>query len=153
MRFARLTNWLGDRREVMQSSKRSRIGNMTTSTSASTLVGRQRRTISPAGLQFGGDPHACAAKLPLLTDVFDKTDAFDLAALSRLCSDLKINVLVIKDKDGIWDKEPEWLRSLPVLAANRYARIVGIGPEWRAQPSPALESHSSAKPGSPTSAR
>jgi hypothetical protein len=86
------------------------------------------------GAEFGGSPQACADKLPLIAALFDDPEAYNLAGVSRVCRDLNINFLVIKDHDAIWDNEPKWLKGLPVLAANTHARIVAVAPEPRGQP-------------------
>lgn len=78
------------------------------------------------GAQFGGDPHACARDLPALTSLFADGDAFDVNRVIELCRSLKVKALVVKDKDGIWDRPPAWLRTLPVIAENAHARIVEI---------------------------
>ncbi len=78
------------------------------------------------GTQFGGDPSACAKDLPLLTDLFANENAFDLKGVSELCHTLHIRALLIKDKDGIKDREPAWLRSLPVIVENTHVLIVQI---------------------------
>jgi hypothetical protein len=86
----------------------------------------------------------------LLANLFDDPNAFDLSAVTKLCTDLKIGALVIKDKDGILSRQPVWLNSLPVLAVNAHARIVKAPGDRRAPTSNALDLYRSPAAGAAT---
>ncbi|MFL6451411.1 MAG: hypothetical protein ACJ746_27600 [Bryobacteraceae bacterium] len=110
---------------------------------------RQTAAYDPScGAQFGGDPKACAQMFPALADLFADSTALDLKGVTELCNTLSIRALVIKDKDGIWNREPTWLRSLPVIVENAYARIVKIPADQRVQASSARAIHRSPVTGS-----
>jgi hypothetical protein len=109
---------------------------------------------SSCGAQFGGDPAACVRDFPSLAELFADPDAYDLKGVTDLCNGLRIRALVIKDKDGIWTKQPPWLQNFPVIAANAHVRIIEIPAVSRAQASSAVAIHRSTRPGTmPTVSR
>lgn len=89
-------------------------------------AGRQAAAdTSKCGAGFGGDAAACAPIHSRLQDLFAGREADP----DRICRDLSIDILVVKDTDGIWKCRDSWVWTRKPILANNYVRVFAASKE------------------------
>ena len=78
---------------------------------------------SGCGVVFGGDPSLCARVIGPLNELFDKPDAVQADGVDRICRDLGVDALVVKDTDKVWADGHGWVWKKRPDLANDYARV------------------------------
>jgi hypothetical protein len=79
------------------------------------------------GVVFGGDASMCANRIGIIRDLFEKPKAFEASGIDRVCRQLSIDVLIVKDTDPVWRENESWIWKRKPLLSNGYARAFDCG--------------------------
>lgn len=79
------------------------------------------------GVVFGGVTTLCREIIGPIRDFFEKPGAVAADRVERVCKDLSINALIVKDTDPVWADSNSWVWKQQPLITNRYARAFVCG--------------------------
>lgn len=78
---------------------------------------------------FGGPPALCPGIFIPINKLFSESTHLSYAQVKGICRQLSIDVVVVKDTDGVWGDTGSWIWKAEPIVANGYSRAFLCGTE------------------------
>jgi len=79
------------------------------------------------GANFGGEVSHCEGRVQSVAPLFDKPSRSANADLDTVCRQYGIDVMLVDDRDPVWEQRDSWAWSRKPLLANSYVRAFTCG--------------------------
>jgi hypothetical protein len=79
------------------------------------------------GVVFGGDVSGCEGRMKSVAPLFNTPSRSESDDLDRVCREYNIKIMLVDDRDPVWNDRQSWVWSRNPLIANEYVRAFACG--------------------------
>ena len=79
------------------------------------------------GTTFGGDVSRCAGQTRFVAPLFNTPSPSESADLDRVCREYNIEIMLVDDRDPVWNDRQSWVWARKPLIANEHVRAFACG--------------------------